>query len=397
MKITGFETFQVDGGWESFSFLKVTTDDGLVGWSEFNEARGRKGLTGLILGVAESLVGKDPRAINLIDALLYAQARSTAGGLQSHAAAALVNACLDIKAKSLNVPVYELLGGAVRERIPVYWSHCGLFRARYSHLFGKVIDALPVRTLDDLRAAGREVAQRGFKALKTNVLIFDKDGARLHGPGTGRGPGFPALNIDADVIRAIVVQLEALRDGAGPLMRLAVDLNFHYKPEGLRQIAKKVEPFDLMWLEMDLYEPRALSLIRQSTKTPIGSLEAVLGGRSFRNYLDHKAVDVAIIDVQWNGMPEALRMASMADAFEVNVAAHNSSGPLSTVISGHFCAVVPNLRMMEIDMDEVPWRPKLLTNPYRLENGEFILPSGPGWGTDIDEDVARAHAVAVKG
>ena len=148
---------------------------------------------------------------------------------------------------------------------------------------------------------------------------------------------------------------------------------------------------------MDLYEPRALSLIRQSTKTPIGSLEAVLGGRSFRNYLDHKAVDVAIIDVQWNGMPEALRMASMADAFEVNVAAHNSSGPLSTVISGHFCAVVPNLRMMEIDMDEVPWRPKLLTNPYRLENGEFILPSGPGWGTDIDEDVARAHAVAVKG
>ena len=64
MKITGFETFQVDGGWESFSFLKVTTDEGLVGWSEFNEARGRKGLTGLILSVAKSLVGKDPRAIN---------------------------------------------------------------------------------------------------------------------------------------------------------------------------------------------------------------------------------------------------------------------------------------------------------------------------------------------
>ena len=86
----------------------------------------------------------------------------------------------------------------------------------------------------------------------------------------------------------------------------------------------------------------------------------------------------------------------MADAYEVNVAAHNSSGPLSTVISGHFCSVVPNLRTMEIDMDEVPWRPKLLTNPYRVENGEFILPSGPGWGTDIDEDVARAHAIASK-
>ena len=393
MKITGFETFQVDGGWESFSFLKMTTDEGLVGWSEYNEARGRKGLTGLILSLGQSLVGKDPRAVNVLDALLYAQTRSTTGGLQSHASAALINACLDIKAKALGVPVHDLLGGAVRDRIPVYWSHCGLFRARYAHLFGKVIDTPPVRTLDDLRAAGREVAERGFKALKTNVLIFDNDGARLHGPGTGRGPGHPALNTDVDVINAIVMQLEALRDGAGPQVRLAVDLNFHYKPEGLRQIAKKVEPFDLMWLEMDLYEPDALSLIRRSTTTPIGSLEAVLGRRAFRNYLDRQAVDVAIIDVQWNGMPEALRMASMADAYEVNVAAHNSSGPLSTVISGHFCSVVPNLRTMEIDMDEVPWRPKLLTNPYRVENGEFTLPPGPGWGTDIDEDVARKHAV----
>jgi galactonate dehydratase len=393
MKITGFETFQVDGGWESFSFLKMTTDEGLVGWSEYNEARGRKGLTGLVLSLGQPLVGKDPRAVNAIDALLYAQTRSTTGGLQSHASAALINACVDIKAKALGVPVHELLGGAVRGRIPVYWSHCGLFRARYAHLFGKVIDTPPVRTLDDLRDVGREVQKHGFKALKTNVLIFDKDGARLHGPGTGRGPGHPALNADADVINSIVAQLEALRDGAGPQVRLAVDLNFHYKPEGLRQIAKKVEPFDLMWLEMDLYEPGALSLIRKSSATPIGSLEAVLGRRAFRNYLDRHAVDVAIIDVQWNGMPEALRMASMADAYEVNVAAHNSSGPLSTVISGHFCSVVPNLRTMEIDMDEVPWRPQLLTNPYRVENGEFLLPPGPGWGTDIDEDVAREHAV----
>ena len=115
-------------------------------------------MTGLILSLGQSLIGKDPRAVNAIDALLYAQTRSTAGGLQSHASAALVNACLDIKAKALGVPVHELMGGPVRERIPVYWSHCGLFRARYSHLFGTVIDAPPVRTLDDLRAAGREVA-----------------------------------------------------------------------------------------------------------------------------------------------------------------------------------------------------------------------------------------------
>jgi len=393
MKIIGYETFQVDGGWESFSFLKMRTDEGIVGWSEYNEARGRKGLTGLILSLGQSLISRDPRDVNAIDAFLYAQTRSTAGGLQSHASAALINACLDIKGKALGVPVHELIGGAVRDRIPVYWSHCGLFRARYAHLFGPVIDTPPVKTLDDLRACGREVAARGFTALKTNVLIFGPDGARLHGPGTGRGPGHPALNISPDIINAVVEQLTALRDGAGPGVRLSVDLNFHYKPEGLRQLARACEPFDLMWLEMDLYEPTALSLIRRSSTTPIGSLESVLGRRAFKPYLDQRAVDVAIIDVQWNGMPEALRMAAMADAYELNVAAHNSSGPLSTVISGHFCSVVPNLRIMEIDIDEVPWRPQLLTNPYRVEAGEFILPSGPGWGTEIDEDVARAHAV----
>jgi L-alanine-DL-glutamate epimerase-like enolase superfamily enzyme len=217
---------------------------------------------------------------------------------------------------------------------------------------------------------------------------------RLHGPGTGRGPGHPELNISAEILRAVVDQMDALREGAGPHVRLALDLNFHYKPEGLRQLARTLEPYDLMWLEMDIYDADALRFIRQSTTTPIGSLEAILGRRNFRPFLDRQAVDVAIIDVQWNGMPEALRMASMADACEVNVSSHNSSGPLSTVISGHFCSVVPNLRMMEIDLDEVPWRPKLLTNPYRIEDGAFVLPAGPGWGTDIDEDVARAHAVA---
>ena len=174
-------------------------------------------------------------------------------------------------------------------------------------------------------------------------------------------------------------------------MRLIVDLNFNYKPEGLRRLAKKLGPFELMWLEMDLYEPKALSLIRQSTTTPIGSLETILGRRALKSYLDHHCVDVAIIDPQYNGVPEALRMAAMADAYEVNVASHNFSGPLSAVISAHFAAVVPNFRIMELDVDEVPWKPKLLTHPSTIENGTFVVPTGPGWGTDIDEAVLRAH------
>jgi L-alanine-DL-glutamate epimerase-like enolase superfamily enzyme len=392
MKIVKFEDFHADAGWDTYSFLKITTDEGLVGWSEFNESR-RRGMTGVIQGLGATLIGKDPREIARIDAALYAPSRPTAGGLTSHAIAAIVNACLDIKGKALGVPVYELLGGAVRDRMPVYWSRCGVLRARCADLFdGNVIEAPAVRTLDDLEGAAREARERGFKAIKTNLLLFDGKGGRMFAPGmTGAGRGHPELNLTDDVLDALIAQLTALRQGAGPGVRLLVDLNFNYKPEGLRRIAKAVEPFNLLWLEMDMHDAKALSLIRQSTTTPIGSLETILGRRSLKPYLENYSVDVAIIDAQWNGLVESVKMAAMADAYEVNVASHNFNGPLANIMSAHFCAAIPNFRIMEFDVDEVPWKTKLLTNPYVIENGDLLLPTGPGWGTVVNEAVVRAH------
>jgi L-alanine-DL-glutamate epimerase-like enolase superfamily enzyme len=395
MKITKVEDFHADGGWDTYSFLKITTDAGLTGWSEFKESR-RRGVAAVIHGLAAGLIGEDPRAIGRIDAALYSHIRSVAGGLASNAAGAILNACLDIKGKAVGMPVAELLGGAVREQIPVYWSRCGVLRARAAAFFdGKVIDRPAVRTLDDLKAAGREARERGFTAIKTNVLVFDRNGGRQYTPGSARGAGHPELNLPEPILDALIAQLTALREGAGPKVRLIVDLNFNYKPEGFRRMAKKLEPFELMWLEMDIYEPQALALIRQSTTTPIGSLETVLGRRALKPYLDQHGVDVAIIDPQYNGVPEAVRMAAMADAYEVNVASHNFSGPLSAVIAAHFAAVVPNFRIMEFDVDEVPWKPELLTKPYAVENGVFALPAGPGWGTEVDEELLRARPAKI--
>src|SRR5262249_47372316 len=160
------------------------------------------------------------------------------------AIAAILNACLDIKGKALGVPVYELFGGAVRERLPVYWSRCGVLRARCADMFdGKVIDRPAVRSLDDIKAAAREASERAFKALKTNLLLFAAKGGRQFAPGmTGAGPGHPELNLDDHILDAMLAQLSALREGAGPGVRLLLDLNFNYKPEGLRHIAKAVEP-----------------------------------------------------------------------------------------------------------------------------------------------------------
>lgn len=393
MKIVKLEPFFVDAGWETYAFLKITTDAGLVGWSEFSERRGRHGLAGLILGLTSFLLGKDPRAINEIESLLLAVTRSTAGGLQANAIGAILNACIDIKAKALGVPVYELFGGAVRRRLPIYWSRCGVTRALHAPFFGgALVEAPPVRSLEDMKAVGREAHARGFKALKTNLLLFQANGVRrAYVPGSTGGVGHPDLNFGDDILAALRDQLTALREGAGPEVRLIVDLNFDYKTEGFRRLARRLEPFDLMWLEIDHWDAKALAFLRQSTTTPIGSLEAVLGRRNLKPFLEHGAVDVAIIDVQYNGLLEAMRMAAMADAYEINVASHGFAGPLSSVVSAHFCAAIANFRIMECDIDEVPWHRQLLTNPYRIENGEMLLPEGPGWGTEIDEAVVAAH------
>jgi L-alanine-DL-glutamate epimerase-like enolase superfamily enzyme len=395
MKIVKFEDFHVDCGWEIYSFLKVSTDEGIHGWAEFRDHR-RPGVGAVIHAMFELLKGQDPRAINAIDALLYSFTRTVPGGVNQNAAGAILNACLDIAGKALGVPCYDLFGGAVRTRIPVYWSRCGVIRARCAEYFdGKVVDKPAVRKVEDLKAAAREAVERGYKAVKCNLLVFDEKGGRQYTPGSSRGPGHPELNLPEEMLDALLAQLSAMREGGGPKLKIAVDLNFNYKTEGFKRIAKKVEPFDLMWLEMDSYEPQALALIRQSTTTPIASLETILGRRALKPYLEAHCADTAIIDPQYNGVPEAVKMAAMCDAYEVNVASHYFAGPLAAIICAHYAAVIPNLKISEYDVDEVPWKPKLLTHPPVIENGMFVLPTGPGWGTDVNEDELRAHAVKV--
>ncbi len=387
MKITKIEDFHADGGWRTLSFLKISTDEGLVGWSEFTGGRALPGLTVAIRKLAAELIGKDPRAISQISTMLYAMTRTTTGGLISQAIAAVENACLDIKAKSLGVPVYELFGGALRKRLPLYWSHCGTLRARYPDVFG----AAPLRTLDDIIALGKEVRTRGFKALKTNILVADDKGLQNYRPGFGSGAGHPELNLDRKLLKSILDTLSAFREGAGDDVDLLLDLNFNFKPEAVRQIAKAVEPFDLMWLEADMYQPETLAYIRQSTTTRIGSLETIYGRRALRPYLDKLAVDVAIIDPQWNGVMEASRMAAFADAYEVNIACHNYNGHLSTLMGAHFSASIPNFRTFEMLIEEVPWMDDLMTTQNVVEDGHFIVPDAPGWGSDINEQALAEH------
>jgi galactonate dehydratase len=387
MRIARIDDLHCDAGWRNFSFLKVTTDDGIIGWSEYNESYGSKGLTGVIKALGATLIGEDPRPFERIASRLYAMTRQAPGGMNSQAIAAIENALIDIKAKALGVPVYALFGGPVREVLPLYWSHCGSYRLHHAEIMG----VEPVSSLDDLRRLGAEVAQRGFTALKTNIFLFDQTPPTLYMPGFARGAGQPELNADRRVLDAIAASLSVLRDGAGPAMGLHLDLNFNFRTEGYLKVARLVEQFDLSWLEIDSFDPQALALIRRSSRNAIASCESLFGRRGFRPFLEAGAVDVAIVDVPWNGIAESIKIAALADTYEVNVAPHNFYGHLSTLMSAHFCAAVPNFRIMEIDIDDVPWKDDLVTAPPVIENGALVLPTGLGWGADIDEAAVRAH------
>src|SRR6185312_8910789 len=268
MRITRIEDLHCNAGWRDFSFLKISTDEGLVGWSEFMENFGSEGLGAVIGRLGERLIGMDPRPVEKITAFLHGVTRQAPGGINQQAIAAIENALVDIKAKALGIPVYELLGGPVRDRLQLYWSHCGTWRVSFADRIKEWTGFDPIRSLADVEAAGAEVTRRGFKGLKTNIFRFDTPKPVVHMPGFN-GPGWPALNIDSDLVNGLVAQMTAFRQGAGPRSGLHLDLNFNFKTEGYIRLAQAMEQFDLTWLEIDSYDPAALATIRRSARTRI--------------------------------------------------------------------------------------------------------------------------------
>ncbi|MGI9335077.1 MAG: mandelate racemase/muconate lactonizing enzyme family protein [Gammaproteobacteria bacterium] len=387
MEVTEFRTLHCDAGWRTFSFLVLRASNGLEGCSEYNASYGSPGLTGVIERLAARVVGQDPRRLERISSELYAFTRQAPGGIAQQAIAAIENALMDLKARALDVPVYELLGGKVRDRLALYWSHCGSYRVGAA---SRHLECPPIRSLDDLETLGTEVRERGFGALKTNIFLFEPE-PHMYQPGFTHGPGWPELNADRRLIEALQAQLGALRKGAGPGVEILLDLNFNFKTEGYLKVMRALDDLGLFWFELDTFDAAALAHIRRGVSTPIASCESLFTTRGFRPYLEHQSVDVAIVDVPWNGIWQAVKIAAMAEAYEVNVAPHNFYGHLSTLMSAHFCAAIPNFRIMEIDIDDVPWKDEIVSRAPVIANGELELPDGPGWGAELVEEAILEH------
>ena len=376
MRISDVQTFIVETGIRRWIFVKVETDDGLAGYGECYDRASPHGVIATIEDLKPLLIGKDPRAYEVRFWDMIQATRQSPGGITAKAIAGIELALLDLKAKALGISVVELFGGPTRDKVRVYWSHCGSYRARRPDILGTP----PVRNMRDVAELGREVVARGYTALKTGPsLVFE--------PASENTDGVASTSL----LRHIETLTGTFRDAVGPEVDIALDLVFDFKQEGCMRIAKVLEPFNLLWLELDMFDPEAILQIKQSTTTKFCTGESLFSMRDYIPYFALHAADIFMVDVPWNGFSQAKKIGDLAEVYQLNVAPHNCYSHLASFISASLCAVLPSVRIMEMEVDDVPWKDDLVTTTLEVIDGYMTIPTGPGWGTDLNEEALREH------
>jgi len=184
-----------------------------------------------------------------------------------------------------------------------------------------------------------------------------------------------------------VAVVRTFREALGPDIGIALDVAFTLRLGGAIKLARALEPYDLMWLETETFDPEALRVIRDSTTTPICTGESIFGVLGYKPYLQRYAQDVIMPDLAWNGITMGKKIADMAHAYDILFAPHNCHSPLTTLITANVCATVPNFFIQELDVDDAPWRDEIMTHPFEIEDGYLKLQDRPGLGSDLIEKV----------
>jgi galactonate dehydratase len=358
-------------GGSVWTFVRVYTDEGLVGTGECSSAGA--GFSGFatkqaILTMKRLLIGQDPRDSDPIcDAL---RQRGRYGGATAapvvFAITGIENALYDIQGKALGVPVYRLLGGRYRDRIRLYADcHAGPRDEPASHA-----------------EKAAQVVGEGFSAVK-----FDADAM-----GRDLRPDLHSRTVTAAQMSRIIDSIAAIREEVGPAVDLAIDGHGAFDIPSALTLATAVEDLRLMWLEEPVPAENisALASIRARTRTPICTGENHYTRFEFLELLRSEAVDILSPDfAKAGGIAEAKRIADLAEAHYVPVAPHNVSSPLGMIAAAHVLACVPNFLALEFHARDVTWWTDLCTGGPFIEAGTLKVPASPGLGVDLDDRVAR--------
>jgi len=360
MQITDVTCYPVWGGQRNFLFVVVDTDEGLYGVGE-------SGLTGRELAVMGAidhfrplLIGQDARRIEHLWQLLSRGGFFPHGKVLGSAIAAIDIALWDIKGKSLGVPVYDLLGGRVRDKVACY---CHL---RPGHTGGT----------DQLVADAQRRASEGWRFLRWGLPT---EGSLLE-PGAA--------------IRSAVAQFRALREALGDEVELCFDVHTRLSPAHAIQFCREVTPFRPFFIEDPIRSesPQAFHRLRQKIDLPLAAGEQFASKWDFRELIDHDLIDYARIDLCIaGGLTEGKKIAGWCEGHYIDIAVHNPLGPVATAACVHFNLAIPNFGVQEQPSIPGTTLTDLVTNQPAFEDGHILPPTEPGLGIDFDREAAAAH------
>jgi galactonate dehydratase len=377
MKITGVETIRyrrgitVHAGQIDWLWVRLYTDDGLVGLGETYPCAGPESAA-VLECFAPRLLGRNPMEIDrLWGDLFLAVSYHGWAGAEMRALSAIDLALWDLAGKALNTPVYQLLGGACRESIPIY-NTC------YDH-----VDFLtePVRL-------ARELAESGIHAMK--IWPFDAIALRNRGH-----------SISAVEMRQGLEPLRLIRQELGDSMEVAMEFHGYWDLPCAVKIAQALEPFQPMWLEEMLPQDNlaAYRELSQATRLPLTISERLMTRWGFREILENRSARYIMPDLSWcGGLSEAHKIASMAETSYLPIAPHNCGGPILHFASAHLAAWAPNLFILEtVRRHYLEEYTDVVTPALVPAEGRMPLPPGPGLGVKLAEGIEGRANVQVEG
>lgn len=365
MQVTQVTPFLVDsGGSKSWLFVKLDTDDGLVGWGEAYTQADRDGaMLAHLTEMGRHLVGRTPFAIKHFSSVMYLDYALKRPAMDFWSAlSALEQALWDIVGKACGQPVYNLLGGPCRDRIRVYangWSD-------------------GASTPDALARCAADIVARGFSALKFDPF---SNPWRTH---IGRAEEELAVE-----------RVRAVREAVGPQVEILVEVHRRLAPNEAVRMAQRLEPFEPFWFEepIDAEDMAGLAEVRQHISLPVVTGEALYSKAQFAQVFAQRAADILNPDVcNCGGILALKEIASAAEPWHVTVAPHNyNSTTIGLASTLQVSACIPNFLITEYFVNFEPMGREIARGGFHVEDSYIALPTAPGLGIELDEDALRRH------
>ncbi|MGN0173079.1 MAG: galactonate dehydratase [Acutalibacteraceae bacterium] len=360
MKVTDVKTFVVDCFRTNFCFVKIYTDDGVTGVGEATLEYKEKALVGAVEHIKEYLVGKNPLEIEKHYQTIYRDAYWRGGPVLMSALSAVEMALWDILGKHLNVPVFQLLGGKVNDKVRIYVN--GWFSG--------------AKTPKEFAEKAKEAVNRGVTAMKWDPF----------------GKSF--MEISNKDLNTAIECVGMVRDAVGNDVDLLIEGHGRFNVATGIKIAKELEQFKPMFFEEPVPPDNleALKAVRDKSPVPISAGERLYTLRSFKDMFEMRAADFIQPDISHaGGIMELKKIAAAADAYYIPFAPHNPSGPVANAATLQIAACCSNFSILEIMYSDVDYRKDLTNESLEYKDGYIKIPEKPGLGIEINEEECLKH------